>query len=60
MKSYEASSSIDATPERVWEVLTNTAAWPSWDSGVTEVDGRLALGEKLSITVEANSGRAFP
>jgi hypothetical protein len=27
---------------------------------VTSVDGRLALGEKLSITVEANPRRAFP
>jgi len=41
-------------------VLTDTAAWPDWDSGVTKVDGRLALGEKLSITVTASSGRAFP
>src|SRR5450759_446518 len=27
---------------------------------VTKVDGRLALGEKLSITVKANSRRVFP
>ena len=60
MRSYEASLSIDATPEQVWSVLTNTAAWPDWDSGVAKVDGRLALGEKLSITVKANSGRVFP
>lgn len=60
MRSYEASSSIDATPEQVWSVLTNIAAWPDWDSGVSKVDGRLGLGEKLSITVKANSGRVFP
>jgi uncharacterized protein YndB with AHSA1/START domain len=60
MRSYEASSFIDATPERVWPVLTDAAAWPDWDSGVTKVDGRVALGEKLSVTVEANPGRAFP
>ena len=41
-------------------MLTDTAAWPDWDSGVTKVDGRLALGEKLSIAVKANSGRVFP
>jgi uncharacterized protein YndB with AHSA1/START domain len=60
MHSYEASSFIDAKPERVWPVLTDAAAWPDWDSGVTKVDGRAALGEKLSVTVEANPGRAFP
>jgi uncharacterized protein YndB with AHSA1/START domain len=60
MRSYDASSFIDATPEQVWPVLTDVAAWPDWDSGVAKVDGRLALGEKLTITVEANPGRAFP
>lgn len=60
MRSYEASSLIQATPERVWSVLTDVAAWPNWDSGVTKVDGRVALGEKLTVTVEANPGRSFP
>jgi Uncharacterized conserved protein len=60
MRSYEASSLIAATPERVWSVLTDAAAWPTWDSGVAKVDGRLALGEKISVTVEANPGRSFP
>lgn len=60
MRAYEATAVIDAAPEQVWRVLTDTAAWPDWNSGVTKVDGRLALGEKLSITVEANPGRAFP
>jgi len=59
-RSYQASSLIAAPPERVWPVLTDVAAWPQWDSGVTRVDGRLALGEKLSIRVAANPGRAFP
>jgi uncharacterized protein YndB with AHSA1/START domain len=60
MRSYEATALIQAPAAHVWRVLTDTAAWPDWDSGVTKVDGRLALGEKLSISVEANPGRVFP
>ena len=60
MRFYEASSLIAAPPDQVWAVLTDVKAWPNWNSGVTKVAGRLALGEKLSITVEANPGRAFP
>jgi len=60
MRSYEASSLIEATPEQVWPVLTDAAAWPDWDSGVTKVEGRPVLGEKLSVTIEANPGRTFP
>jgi uncharacterized protein YndB with AHSA1/START domain len=60
MRSYEADSFIEATPEQVWPVLIDTAAWPDWDSGITKVDGRPTLGAKLSITTKANPGRAFP
>jgi uncharacterized protein YndB with AHSA1/START domain len=60
MRYYEAGSHIEANPEKVWPVLTDIDAWPTWESGVTKVDGRLALGQKLSITVSANPGRAFP
>ncbi len=60
MRSYEATSLISASPEQVWKVLSDTAAWPAWNSGVSKVDGNLALGQKLTIAVEANPGRAFP
>jgi uncharacterized protein YndB with AHSA1/START domain len=60
MRSYEANSFIEATPEQVWSVLTDTAAWPDWDSGITKVDGRATLGAKMSITTKVNPGRAIP
>lgn len=60
MRAYEASAVIDAEPDEVWRVLSDVAGWPTWNSGVTKVAGHLALGEKLTITVEANPGRAFP
>jgi uncharacterized protein YndB with AHSA1/START domain len=59
-RAFEASSLIAATPGQIWPVLADIRAWPEWDSGVTKVVGRLALGEKLTITVAANPGRAFP
>jgi uncharacterized protein YndB with AHSA1/START domain len=60
MRAYEASALIDAAPDQVWPLLTDVAAWPGWDSGVTQVDGRLALGEKLTISTAASPGRTFP
>lgn len=60
MRAYEATVLIDAPADRIWPALTDVAAWPQWDSGVTKVDGELALGRKLTITVAANPGRAFP
>ena len=60
MRSFEASSLVDAAPDVVLPMLTDVSAWPDWDSGVTKVDGQLALGKKLSITVKTNPGRTFP
>jgi len=60
MRLYEASSLIDATAEHVWPILTDATAWPEWDSGVTKVVGRVALGEKITITAAVSPGRTFP
>ncbi len=60
MRFYAANSLIAATPEQIWPTLSDAAAWPQWDSGVTRVDGQLVIGQKVSIFVAANPGKAFP
>jgi hypothetical protein len=49
VKSYEAAARIDASPEQVWALLVDVGSWRDWDSGVDRVDGRVALGEKLTL-----------
>jgi hypothetical protein len=60
MRYYEATSTITASPEAVWAVLSDGTTWPSWDSGVDSVDGRIAMGETIKIRSQAAPGRAFP
>lgn len=60
MKSYEAKSVIDAPPDQVWAALVDAAGYPTWDSGVDKVDGRIAAGEKITVHAAVNPGRAFP
>ena len=60
MKFYEATSAIAAAPEQVWAVLADGGSWAAWDSGVAEVSGRIAAGEKVTIRSEVAPGRAFP
>jgi hypothetical protein len=60
MKHYEAETTIEAPPERIWEILTDAPAYTQWDNGVKQLDGTMAPGEKLKITSEVNPGRAFP
>jgi hypothetical protein len=60
MKSYEASSTIEAAPETVWKILVDGGSYTDWDSGVVSLEGDIALGNRLKVTSEANPGRAFP
>jgi hypothetical protein len=60
MLSYESAAEIAAPPERVWEVLTDGARYPEWDSGVTKVEGTVADGHKIKVFTEVGGDRAFP
>ena len=60
MPAYESSALINAPPQVVWDILTNIAAYPSWDSGVVRVDGHVAPGAKITVVSSANPDRAFP
>ena len=60
MKHFEASTDIAAPSQAVWDALIDVQGWPHWDSGVTAVDGTIALGAKIVIRSAAAEGRAFP
>ncbi|MBJ7597565.1 SRPBCC family protein [Candidatus Nephthysia bennettiae] len=60
MKAYDASSTIAASPEALWAILTDAPGYTKWDSGVDKVEGRIAPGEKIKVVSKANPGRAFP
>ena len=49
MRSFEAATRIDASPEQVWALLADVRSWRDWDSGVDRVEGRVALGEQLTL-----------
>jgi hypothetical protein len=59
VRSYEAAARIDASPELVWELLVDVGSWRDWDSGVDRVDGRVALGEKLTLYATMIRDRPF-
>lgn len=60
MKFYEATTTIKASPEVIWTILTDGPGYSRWDSGVIRVDGSIAPGQKIKVVSEANPKRAFP
>ncbi|MFN8539999.1 MAG: SRPBCC domain-containing protein [Thermomicrobiales bacterium] len=60
MKAFEASATIAAAPDAIWAILTDAPGYPTWDSGVDSVAGRIAPGEKITVHSQVAPGRAFP
>src|SRR5262245_30630669 len=60
VKVFRAAIGIEAPADRVWGVLTDIAHWSDWNTTVDKVDGRVALGAKVTVYAKVSPGRAFP
>ena len=60
MKSFSTSTIINASPETIWKILIDASDWPKWNSTVIKVEGKIALGEKITVFAKVNPNRAFP
>ncbi len=53
------TATVKAKPDAVWALLTDAAKFPSWNSTVTKIEGQIADGQKLRLTVPSAPGRVF-
>jgi Polyketide cyclase / dehydrase and lipid transport len=47
-KIIETRIAIKASPSKVWSILTNFSAMPSWNPFITAISGNVLLGTRLS------------
>jgi hypothetical protein len=59
MRQYSASTTIDASPEVIWKLLTDANGYPKWDPSMDHIEGKLALGEPVKFFTKL-SPQAFP
>ena len=59
MTSYSVERTIDAPPEKVWGLLTDAAAYPSWNPAVLGIEGEIAVGSKIQLRSIVNPKRTF-
>jgi len=52
---------INATPFQVWQVLSDTANYPAWNSFIQKFEGSLLAGHRLRVTIapDGKSGMEF-
>jgi hypothetical protein len=53
MKRIDTQIDIDATPGRVWGVLTDFAAYPSWNPFIREISGTPTVGAQLTVRIQS-------
>jgi hypothetical protein len=54
--TLQASIQINATPQRVWAVLTDQAAYPSWNPFIISSGGRVQVGATLTNVMHDATG----
>lgn len=57
MHQVRTEIEIDASPARVWSVLTDFSAHPQWNPFVRSISGVLRERERLVVSVQPEGGR---
>ena len=57
--AISTSIDINAPDARVWDVLTDFAAYPRWNPFIRRVDGVLAPRARLSVRIQPPGGRVM-
>lgn len=60
MLVFSATTTIAATPEQIWAVLTDLPRYPEWDPYAERIEGAVAPGAKITAYTKLSPGRAFP
>jgi hypothetical protein len=55
MKENRNEIQIQATPAKVWEVLTDLGNYPEWNLLLIRAEGKLTVGEKVNLTTRSAS-----
>ena len=59
VKAFATRTTIAAPTERIWALLTDAPGYPAWNTTVDKVEGRIALGEKVTVHAKISPGRTF-
>lgn len=58
-KRLSAHIDIQATPDRVWRVLTDLTAYQQWNPFIVRAEGVVSPGQQLTLTMQPVGGRAM-
>lgn len=58
-KSVHDEILIDANPEKIWSVLTNTDEYPTWNPVMELIEGEVKTGQKVKYRFTQSPGKSY-
>ena len=59
MKELHSQIEINASAERVWDILSDFASYPQWNPFIRRISGELKVGERLEVRLEPPDSRGI-
>jgi hypothetical protein len=59
MKELHSQIDINASAERVWQLLTDFASYPQWNPFIRRISGEPTTGERLKVHLEPPESRGI-
>ncbi|MFJ4171637.1 SRPBCC domain-containing protein [Paenarthrobacter sp. NPDC089714] len=58
-RTTQVSATINATPAKVWSLLTTASDYPTWNSTVVSLEGEITPGSTIRLVSTLDSSRTF-
>ena len=59
MKELRTEIEIQATAERVWQLLTDFPSFPQWNPFIRKASGNIRVGERLEVKLQPSGASAM-
>lgn len=56
---YAVAININATPEKIWKLLTNAQDYAQWNTTIKSIEGNIVLGGKIKLRAKIDEKRTF-
>lgn len=58
-KDIKTTILIHATPQKIWEILTDFENYPNWNPFITSIEGKLEKGNKITVNIKPPDGSSM-
>ena len=58
MKELRTEIEIQASAERVWQLLTDFPSFPQWNPFIRKASGNIRVGERLEVNIQPSGASA--